>query len=326
MPIRCPKLSTQAKTLAAFISLLALLSASGTLLRIVRADTTPQTLPFSQDWTNTGLITANDNWSGVPGIEGYLGQDITTGTGVDPQTLLGTSSVAGDLTVLANQTSTTINNGDVAEFHTTSQPAPAGNNSTIALQGSGTADAPYVLLYLNTTGQSNINISYNLRDIDCTTDNAQQQVALHYRIGNSGLFTNVPAGYVSDATTGPSLCTQVTPVNVTLPAAVNNQPLVQLRIMTTNAVGNDEWVGVDDILVTAGGGLNLSINDVTQAEGNAGTTTFTFTVSLSAPTGPGGVTFDIATQDGTATTADNDYVAQTLTGQVIPQGSQTYNC
>src|SRR5262249_60656739 len=57
----------------------------------VRADNSAQTLPFSQNWTNAGLITANDNWSGVPGIEGYLGQDITTSTGVDPQTLLGVS-------------------------------------------------------------------------------------------------------------------------------------------------------------------------------------------------------------------------------------------
>src|SRR5262249_12064334 len=225
--------------------LLLLASAGGVLIRIAKADNTAQTLPFSQDWTNTGLITTNDNWSGVPGIEGYLGQDITTSTGTDPQTLLGTSALAGDLTVLANQTSTTITNGDVAEFHTTSQPGAPGSNSTIALQGSGTADAPYVLLYLNTIGQSNINISYNLRDIDCTTDNAIQQVALQYRIGNSGNFTNIPAGYVADATTGPSICTLVTPVNVNLPAAVENQPLVQLRIMTTNAVGNDEWVGVD---------------------------------------------------------------------------------
>ena len=34
---------------------------------------------FSQNWTNTGLITANDNWSGVPFIIGYLG-DIDAGT------------------------------------------------------------------------------------------------------------------------------------------------------------------------------------------------------------------------------------------------------
>src|SRR5262249_44520549 len=46
----------------------------------------------------------------------------------------------------------------------------------------------------------------------------------------------------------------VTPVNVSLPAATWNQPLVQLRIITTDAVGSDEWVGVDDISVTATAG------------------------------------------------------------------------
>ncbi|MBX3712347.1 MAG: putative Ig domain-containing protein [Lysobacter sp.] len=68
---------------------------------------------------------------------------------------------------------------------------------------------------------------------------------------------------------------------------------------------------------------NLTINDVTANEGNAGITNFTFTVSLSAPAGPGGVTFDIATANGTAT-AGVDYVAQSLTGQTIPAGSSTY--
>jgi hypothetical protein len=38
-----------------------------------------------------------------------------------------------------------------------------------------------------------------------------------------------------------------------LPAAADDQPLVQLRILTTDAVGQDEWVGVDDIEVEAGG-------------------------------------------------------------------------
>ncbi|MEO6390223.1 MAG: lamin tail domain-containing protein, partial [Pyrinomonadaceae bacterium] len=57
---------------------------------------------------------------------------------------------------------------------------------------------------------------------------------------------------------------------------------------------------------TCGGGgtPTLNINDVALAEGNAGTTTFTFTVSLTAPAGPSGVTFNIATADGTATVAD----------------------
>lgn len=69
---------------------------------------------------------------------------------------------------------------------------------------------------------------------------------------------------------------------------------------------------------------SLTLNDVSLSEGNSGTTSFNFTVSLSAPAGAGGVTFDIATADDTATTADNDFVSQSLTGQTIPSGSSSY--
>lgn len=68
---------------------------------------------------------------------------------------------------------------------------------------------------------------------------------------------------------------------------------------------------------------NLSINDVTTSEGGSGTTNATFSVNLSAPAGPGGVTFNIATANGTAT-AGIDYVASSLTGQTIPAGSSSY--
>ncbi|MBP7690035.1 MAG: lamin tail domain-containing protein, partial [Thermoflexales bacterium] len=69
------------------------------------------------------------------------------------------------------------------------------------------------------------------------------------------------------------------------------------------------------------GGLTLSINDVTLAEGNSGTTQASFTVSLSGPAPAGGVTFDIATADNTATTLNGDYVARSLTGQLIVAGN-----
>jgi predicted extracellular nuclease len=74
----------------------------------------------------------------------------------------------------------------------------------------------------------------------------------------------------------------------------------------------------------AGGAITLSINDITKAEGNSGTTIFTFTVTLSAPAPAGGVTFDIATQDNTATVAGDDYVSKSLTAQTIPQGATTF--
>ncbi|MCX7858394.1 MAG: hypothetical protein N2513_10540, partial [Deltaproteobacteria bacterium] len=189
----------------------------------VKADNVPQTLPFSQNWS-TNLITTNDDWSPVPGIEGYLGQDITTLVGADPRTLLTVSTLSNDLDVIANQSNPdTLTTGGVAEFDGIPNPV-------VALQGSGTADAPYLIFYLNTTGVGSnyINVSYNVRDIDGSSDNAVQQVALQYRIGNTGNFINLPKGYIGDATTGPNQATLVTPVSVTLPAAARNQPQVQV--------------------------------------------------------------------------------------------------
>ena len=76
--------------------------------------------------------------------------------------------------------------------------------------------------------------AYNLRDIDGTTDNAVQPVALQYRVGATGAFTNVPAGFVADATTGPSLATLVTPGErrSSRPRPATTSALVQVRIIT----------------------------------------------------------------------------------------------
>ena len=46
---------------------------------------------------------------------------------------------------------------------------------------------------------------------------------------------------------------------------------------------------------------------------------------MPSPLPPAPVTFDIATQDNTATVADNDYVARSLTTQMIAAGQQTYH-
>ncbi len=229
--------------LAGTAALAAMLSVG--LPSVAFADSTPRTVQpvqFTQDWTNTALITTANDWSGVPGIVGYRGDDITAATGVDPQTLLGEGTVT--VNALANQTSpNTLSTGAVAEFDTLADP-------TIALNGSGTADAPNIVLNLDLTSSNTINVRYDLRDLDGSIDNAIQPVALQYRVGTAGAFTNVPAAFVADATSGPGAATLVTSVNVTLPSAVDNQPVVQLRIITANAVGNDEWVGIDNIAIS----------------------------------------------------------------------------
>ncbi|HJQ25361.1 MAG TPA: hypothetical protein VKA60_15685, partial [Blastocatellia bacterium] len=98
-----------------------------------------------------------------------------------------------------------------------------------------------------------------------------------------------------------------------------------IRFNDVDATGADDGLAIDDFSVTPHGASvqpNLTINDVSLNEGNAGTTTFTFTVSLSSAA-PGDVTFDIATADGTAT-QPSDYTQKSLTSQTIPQGSMSY--
>jgi uncharacterized protein len=228
-----------------------------------QANSTAQNLPFSQNWSDIGLISVNDDWSLVPGIDGFLGQDLTTATGTDPQTLLGSSVVVNDLDVIANQTNTSIGNGGVAEFQIA--------DPVIALNGSGTADAPNIVLTLNTSGANAVAVSYSLRDLDGSADNSVQPVAVQYRVGNSGDFTNIAAGFVPDATSGPSLATLVTPVAVTLPANADNQPVVQVRVITANAAGNDEWVGIDNISVSAGSSSDAAPTVVSTTPANSAT-------------------------------------------------------
>lgn len=107
---------------------------------------------------------------------------------------------------------------------------------------------------------------------------------------------------------------------------VANGATFWIRWNDTDASGADDGLAVDDFSLTPNGGPplpTLNVNDVALAEGNAGTTSFVFTVSLTAPAGPGGVTFDIATANNTAT-APSDFTANSLTGQTIPAGSSTY--
>ncbi|WP_204369030.1 ExeM/NucH family extracellular endonuclease [Methylocucumis oryzae] len=98
-----------------------------------------------------------------------------------------------------------------------------------------------------------------------------------------------------------------------------------LRWVERNDAGNDHGLAIDNFSLTSTtSSVLLSINDVSTSEGNSGTTNYTFTVSLSAPAPAGGVSFDIATADNTASSASGDYVSKSLASQTIPAGSDRY--
>ena len=206
-------------------------------------------LPFAQPWSDTGLISRDDDWSGVAGVVGHRGDGLTSAAGADPRAVLADGSgTPADVNANEGDPAAVGLAGGVAEFEL---PDPV-----VALQGSATAAAPHLVVSLDTRGRSGVTVRYRLRDIDPSSiANAVQAVALQYRVGGSGPFAAVPGGAVADATTGPGAATLVTSVSAVLPAAADDRPLVQLRILTTNAVGQDEWVGVDDIEVDAGGSV-----------------------------------------------------------------------
>lgn len=232
---------------------------------------------FFQDWSSAGLITANDSWTGVPSIVGYLGDNITPGTAGDPRTVLVDNTT---IDVIAQSTAGS-STGGVHEIEA---------SQVVALQGSGTADAPNLIVYLDSTGRQNITFSAVLRELDGAT--VDQQIAIQYRVGNTGNFINLPGGAGSGSFTAAG--NQTVNVNVVLPAAANNQPDLQIRIVTADAAGSDAMIGIDDITVDsqAAGVETQTVafaGPVSQAEGNSGTTAYAFTVQRT-----GGTTGDLS--------------------------------
>ena len=209
-----------------------------------QAGPAPARLPLVQGWADTGQISVDDDWSRVDGIVGYRGDGLVAEPASDPRGVTADGS-GTPVDVAANLTDPRAVGlaAGVAEFEL---PDPV-----VAIQGSATASAPHLVVSLDTRERAGVTVRLLVRDIDATAHDAVEPVALQYRVGAAGPFAAVPGGYVADATSGPGEATKVTRVSATLPAAADGQPLVQVRVITANAAGQDEWVGIDDIEVSA---------------------------------------------------------------------------
>ncbi len=107
--------------------------------------------------------------------------------------------------------------------------------------------------------------------------------------------------------------------------SIANGQTFWVRWSDFNASGADDGLAVDDFSLVAnpaGGGLTLSVADVSLPEGNVpgDVTNFDFVVTLSGPAPVMGVRFDAATSDGTATVANSDYVGIALQDIEISAG------
>src|SRR4051795_6978430 len=217
--------------------------------------------------------------------------------------------------------------------------AAASTERALGQLRSGTLIPNFGACFTNNTGSTitSLAIAYNGEEWRLGTAARTDQMNFEYSLNATdlvtGTWTNVAAlNFVTPdtATTGAkngNAAADRTALSSTITSlSIANGATFWIRWNDTDATGADDGLAIDDFSLTPNAvpPVNLTINDVSLNEGNAGTTSFTFTVSLSAPAGPGGVTFDIATADGTAT-QPSDYTQKTLTGQTIPAGSSTYS-
>jgi Hint domain len=194
--------------------------------------------PLTQKWSS-GTVTTSDDWSGS--IQGFSSIQFAGGVGGDARTLLFDSE---DSDVSANVMFTPSmydpddgDQGGVAEFQ---------DFGMVGLAGGENAAAPNLVIYLDTTGvTSPMSLDFTIKDLDGNSHDTAQQINVQYRIGETGLWTNLPGGYFADVTAQGD--TPDTQVSLALPPELLGQEKVQIRILTVDSNGQDEWVGIDDI-------------------------------------------------------------------------------
>ncbi len=227
------------------------------------------------------------------------------------------------------------NTGDMYSYG-----AAAATERALGQLRSGTLIPLFGSCYTNNTGSTiaSLDVNYFGEEWRLGTAARTDQMNFEYSTNATdlvtGTWTNVaalnfvtPDTATAGAKNGNAAGDRTNKVATISSLSIANGATFWIRWNDADASGADDGLAVDDFSLTPQGGVslpNLTINDIPLSEGNAGTTSFTFTVSLSAPAGAGGVTFDIATADNTAT-QPGDYTQKSLTGQTIPAGSSTYS-
>ncbi len=305
---------------------LLLLALLGLLSAPVGAQVSLTTLgsPYSQSF-DTLPPTGSATWTNNTTIPGWY--HARTGTGT---------------TIVANDGVS--NAGNLYSYGT-------GTATDRALGSLGSGNAAIGSLFWGVRLQNNTGSTITSLDVSFTGEQwrnsaaAAQTIAFSYLVGSPTVtgslaefqtagvtvssldFTSPITGGTAGALNGNLAANRSTITFSITGLSIPNGTEVMLRWSDPDHTGADHGLSIDDFSVTPQGGApvpNLTVNDVSLNEGNAGTTSFIFTVSLSAPAGAGGVTFDITTSDGTAV-QPGDYTQNSLTSQTIPAGSSTYS-
>ena len=241
-----------------------------------------------------------------------------TGFG-EGQNYLGFTNVTTNASGQGSFTFTVPSANVVGGFFTATATDPSGNTSEFSACASGVVSSPGTLQFstdfisqLENSGSFKINVT--------RTNGNTGTVTVHY--ATSDILATAPSDYTS--TSGVLTFNDgETSKQITIPIADDSTPegTENFKISLTNPSGGavlgnfaSATLSIQDNELPT-----LSISNVSQAEGNSGTTAFTFTVTSSNSIN-NNVTVNYATTDGSAT-AGSDY--QTTSGNLTIPAGQT---
>lgn len=251
-----------------------------------------QAIPYSQDFSS--LTGASPVYPA-----GWQGWDISGSLGAS----FPTAAPSGNRSITV--TDNTITSRHVADFI-----------GKLGIMATGSAMST-ACLAINTTGYTSIGVAFDAGTQ--RTENSRKNVlGLQYRVGTSGTFTNVASsGYynqMSPTNTTGTTTVGVSTISVTLPAACDNQAVVQLRWVIKDTLGSGARPGfsIDNVSVTgtASGGAAPTITSALTKTGTYGAT-FSYSITATnSPTSygatglPSGLSINTGTGDITGTPTD----------------------
>jgi hypothetical protein len=273
---------------------------------------------FTISLSNASAQTVTVNWTTNNGTATTADSDYTSANGV--ATFL-PGSTSQPVTVQVTGDS----KFETTETFTVDLSTPA--NATISdSQGVGTIqnDDALPAISINDVSHNEGNAGTTAYDFVVSLTNPSSQIVTVNYTTNDATATLADNDYATatGTVTFPA-GTTTQPLQVLVNGDTNNEPVetftVDLSTPGNATISDNQGAGTilnDDSLTPT-----FSVDNVTQSEGNAGTSTYTFTVTL-APAAASQVTVDATTADGTALVADGDYVAKTAT-LTFPAGVTT---
>lgn len=254
-----------------------------------------QTVTVNYATSNGTATTSNNDYTAASGT-------LTFTPGSSSRTI--SVTVRGDTTVEPNETFfvnlSGVANAQIGDAQAvgtitnddgSTQPTLSINDVILAERNSGTSMATFTVSLSPANSSQTVTVNYATSNGTATTSNSDYTAA-------SGTLTFSPG--VTSRT-----------VNVSVRGDTTVEPnetfFVTLSGASNATIGRAQGTATisnDDALQSV-----LSINNVSVTEGNSGTATATFTVTLSPVNSAQTVTVNYATANGTASTSNNDYTA-----------------